>query len=342
MLDAAIRAIYRRAIGRDANVSDVPLLLLRALYGERVSVRTKSGFQIQVDTRDRYVAFKLWRTRAYEASETAFFVRFARPGLRVLDVGANIGYFSVLLGRAVGSTGKVLSLEPAPKTAAICRKNLEINGLLSTVQLLEVAAGPEPSTATLYVDRDHPSNNALYDHRLGGSTLREARQVDVVRLDDVAAEMGPIDLIKIDVEGAELSALKGARETMRGSPTLVICCEVAPRWLRAAGHRPEDLLDEITSHGFEAYEFTVDGVLAAIDPYERAENLERADAGENFCFIRQRAAATFAGAGRVIVRPPTSQRLKVARSDASLRDRPTALPRAAARCPAQPHPTSVE
>lgn len=321
MLKSAIRALYRRAIGRDSNVSDIPLMLLRTLCGERVSVQTKSGFPIQIDARDRYGAFKIWRTRAYEAPETAFFVRFARPGLRILDVGANIGYFSVLLGRAVGSTGKIISLEPAPKTAAICRSNLEINGLLATVQLLEVAAGAEASAATLYVDRDHPSNNALYDHRLAGSPPREARRVDLVRLDDIASGMAPIDLIKIDVEGAELSAIKGARAIIRGSPAIVICCEVAPRWLRSAGDRPEDLLDELGSQGFEAYEFAVDGALVAIDPYERAAQLERADAGKNFCFIRQRAAAAFAESGRLIFRPVGSRRVK-ARQKRSLQVRP--------------------
>lgn len=300
-LSATIRAAYRRVLGRDTNVSDLPLLLLRTLYGDRVSVRTKAGFPILIDTRDRYGAFKLWRTGVYEAPETAFFVRFARPGMRVIDVGANIGYFSVLLGRAVGSGGKVVSLEPSAATAAICRSNLERNGLGDVVELLEVAAGIESSAATLYVDRDHASNNALYDHRLAGSKPREAQRVDVVPLDDVASGMGPIDLLKIDVEGAEVSAVRGARETLGASPSIVVCCEVAPRWLRAAGHRPEELLDEFAAYGFDAYELDARGALQTIDPYERAAYLERADGGNNFCFIRPHAVEEFSRAGRVVV-----------------------------------------
>ena len=301
MLTAAIRTMYRRVAGRDANVSDVPLMLLRRVYGERAVVKTKIGFPILVDTRDRYGAFRFWRTGIYEPSETAFLLRFARPGLRVLDVGANIGYFSVLLGRAAGNAGKVIAFEPSAKTAAIFRSNLELNGLQSIVEVHQAAAGAQPSIATFYIDRDHASNNALYDHKLTGAGDRETQEVSVVRIDDVAAGLIPLDIMKIDVEGAEVEALRGARETLRSSPDAVILCEIAPRWLLAAGHRPNDVIDEIVAFGFEAYELSADGALVPIDPYARAAHYEAIDGGANFVFMQPQAAAAFAAAGRVIV-----------------------------------------
>lgn len=150
----------------------------------------------------------------YEPEQTALFEQRIRPGHTVLDVGANIGYYTLLASVLAGPTGRVHAFEPEPRNAGFLRRHVEINRLRNvTVQQAAVS------------DR---AGMARFDFGSGSGTghLADAGALEVrtVRLDDYCAEHGLVpSAVKIDVEGAEMSVLHGARGTLeRHRPVLFL------------------------------------------------------------------------------------------------------------------------
>ncbi len=138
-------------------------------------------------------------------SELELLGRFVRPGDVAIDVGANIGTHTVFLARAVGDSGVVHAIEPQPLLHQLLRGNVDLNGL-DNVMCIHAAAGAAPGRVTVPV-LDPATRQNFGALRLGNQGRGEP--VDVVHLDDLS--LGRCNLIKIDVEGAEVDVLAGAR-----------------------------------------------------------------------------------------------------------------------------------
>ena len=144
------------------------------------------------------------------------FRRHVAPASVVWDVGANLGYFSVLAGR-LGA--RVHAFEPVPENAALVRGNVEANGMGDRVEVHEVAVAAAAGRAELLVVED-PSWSHLADRGPPPRT-RGTLQVDVVALDDL--DLPAPALVKIDVEGSEVAVLRGAARILeRDRPVLVV------------------------------------------------------------------------------------------------------------------------
>jgi FkbM family methyltransferase len=132
----------------------------------------------------------------------------------VYDVGANLGFFSLLAARLAGATGRVESFEPVPIGAGATRANASLNGL-STIVVHEVAVGERSGRQNLLV-HSQPSESHLAD-RGWQSEIRDQIEVEVVALDELIEEgrLPVPDLVKVDVEGSEIAVLQGMRRTLR-------------------------------------------------------------------------------------------------------------------------------
>lgn len=183
--------------------------------------------------------------REYEPLTSRWLRAAARPGMRVADVGAHIGYFSLLLARLVGERGHVYAVEPAEENVRFLERNLAANGL-GNVTLLPVAAGSERRRRTFRLTGSSDSHG-FYDHPLAETAA--TLDIDEAPLDDLIA--GPVDIVKIDVEGAELEVLGGMRRLLEESPTVRLVVEWNPACLRAAGHDPGRLPLELRERGFK-------------------------------------------------------------------------------------------
>ena len=190
----------------------------------------------------------------YELDTLRVLRRLLRRGMHFVDCGANIGYFTVLATRIVGEAGRVDALEPDPLNRARLDEHLSLNGLRDRVRVHAVAASDAAGSATLY----HPVGDArnhgeasLIRSAVGAAS--ETYTVPTARLDDLLDHTP--DLIKTDIEGAELSALRGMSRLLRDArpPKLVI--EHNPESARAAGHRCGDLLRAIheANPGYRAH-----------------------------------------------------------------------------------------
>lgn len=204
------------------------------------------------DPRDEVITPWL-KKGVWEPVETALFRSEIHPGDVVVDVGANVGYFTLIAAQLVGDTGKVWAFEPDPDAFELLRRNVELNGY-KNVTLVPKALGSEPGKLKLFRHATNRGDHRIYDPGDG----REAVEVEVTTLDHYFADASRLDLIKMDIQGAECAAVAGAAKTLeRGDDTAVIM-EYTPQYIRQMGQDPQACLSALAGYGFsffEIYEF---------------------------------------------------------------------------------------
>jgi FkbM family methyltransferase len=141
-----------------------------------------------------------------------------------VDVGANMGYYTIKIGSKVGPEGRVHSFEPNPETFEFLRDNVMINAFEARACLSKTAVGEDAGEAWLSFERREPGGSTLRTEQLN---LENEMCVPVVRLDDVIPKDRPVDLVKIDVEGFEPLVLKGMKGLLARSPDAAVVVELS-------------------------------------------------------------------------------------------------------------------
>ena len=190
-----------------------------------------------------------------------------KPGMVALDVGAHIGYYSRRLAQLTGPTGRVIAFEPHPRTHQVLQRNTRA---LPNVTALQVAIAEQAGSAQLYDYLMMSASGSLhYDESLADLQRAQMSAQDIaprghdefemqkfrvatVSIDGCLRELSieRIDFVKMDIEGAELGALRGMRRTIASSPGLQLIMEYNPGALQAFGHDPQAALSEILGMGF--------------------------------------------------------------------------------------------
>lgn len=205
---------------------------------------------------------------SFEELEYAFVGRFLKPGMVVLDIGANEGYYTVLASKCVGPRGRVVGFEPSPRERRRLKINLWINGC-SNVQIEGIALSSAEGQSDLHVvEGGETGCNSLRPPDVTGKT--KTMQVAVTTLDQFLCRntIERIDFIKMDIEGAELSALQGAARLLRTLPRPVLLIEVFEIRTRPWGYSARDIVKFISEADYLLYRLVGDGDLAFIDPGE--------------------------------------------------------------------------
>ena len=222
--------------------------LLRARYGRSGMPWRVHDETIRIDPRRRHLV-----PHASEATLYRFIEREVAPGAVVLDVGSFLGVYAILEARRAGPAGRVVAFEPTASSAAIARRHFSYNtGACAPITLIEAAAGERRGTATLY-EYEPAYVNAL----AAAVDVPDApvqRQVNVVSLDDVCRELQLIPaFIRMDVQGAEFEALRGARDVIRAAGSrLTIVAEMHPQCWPGFGLDASGAHDTIAALGLEA------------------------------------------------------------------------------------------
>jgi FkbM family methyltransferase len=174
-----------------------------------------------------------------------------------MDIGANIGYFTLIMAKGIKENGKVFSFEPEPKNFELLKKNVEINNY-SNVILEKKAIGNKTGIAKLYLaDR---KNNIFHSgmHRIFRSDLvsqiSNPVSINIIKLDDYLQDLKfikKIRLIKIDVEGAEFDVLKGMSKILDENKGIKIVMEFSSENLEDYGSNPSDVMDFLINKGFK-------------------------------------------------------------------------------------------
>ena len=250
--------------------------LNRLPVGER-AVRI-DGDRLYVASLDRWLAAMGWKLGRLEAAERALIVRVVQPGMVVVDVGANVGFHTLGLARRVGAGGRVHALEPDPENFRLLARTVRDAGL-SQVRLHNQAAGARAGEQPLYLSAVNRG-----DHRLAaGDEPRLAISVPTVVLDTLLADEPRVDFVKIDVQGAEASVLRGLVRTLARRPPPGILCELAPWLIREAGATTEECFALLRGAGLAPHRLRRDGTLEAITEPEALALAEGAGY-ENFYF----------------------------------------------------------
>lgn len=224
----------------------------------------------------------------YEPQTTRLFSQLARPGMSVVDVGAHVGYYSLLAAKKVGPTGHVFAFEPEPMNYDLLIKNAELNGYQNIVAVQKAASRRE-GTAKLYLTALDNGRHSVYDHNLPQTG---SRVVETTTVDALLEEQGwpAVSLVKIDVEGAELDVMAGMERVLRESKDLKLIMEFNPSLLRNAGVDLVKFLEIPARWQFEVYcidEKTGVSPLKATDMPAMVDRLLAAESSVNlFCTRR--------------------------------------------------------
>lgn len=189
---------------------------------------------MQVDPRDP-IGQAIYLYGCYDYPITRLIEALIAPGMVFFDVGANAGFFSLL---ASTKCDQVYAFEPLPSNLRRVRRNLEINSLRN-VTVIEKAVGDREGSATLYVPESDNSGLASLNASVGGKSI----EVPLITLDGFVREQGiaKVDVMKIDIEGAEVMAFEGALGLLSGAAAPDIIFEAHPgsdaaKWLESVGY----------------------------------------------------------------------------------------------------------
>jgi FkbM family methyltransferase len=188
----------------------------------------------------------------YETRLLAYFAAEIKPGMFVVDVGANIGLYALVAAKLVGDSGVVLAVEPCDENISFVRRSAELNGL-QNVTLVQEAVGDKAGEAALFIN-----NENLADHRIFQDGDRAYKTVMIRPLDAIveAVSSRPVDIIKIDIQGAEDLAINGIRRVLLKNPSAKVFMEFWPWGITKAGGSPQRVLDGIQSCNFSILQFS--------------------------------------------------------------------------------------
>lgn len=225
--------------------------------------------RVRAASLDRLVFLALHRAGLLGADEAQLLRKLVEKGMQVVDIGANIGLYTLLLAQLAGNAGHVFAFEPQPNLFSMLRHNCASNGALN-VTPFQCAASDASGRAMF-----HRSTFNSGDNRLGESTSDvESIEVEVARLDDVLP-VRTVQFIKLDVQGHELDALRGMQKVIASSPDVRVFFEFWPAGLRAANAPPESLLNFFRERGFDLYETKGGCVRSLRDSHQLVSRLGR-------------------------------------------------------------------
>lgn len=214
-----------------------------------------------------------------EKLETKVFKNCLKPGMTVLDLGANIGFYSMFARSIVGTKGRVFAFEPSPLNASLIRASANANSF-DNVTVIEAAVADRVGNAPLYLSPETYSEHSLlnleskYDPRWKNQKI----DVRVVTVDDYLKKtVGnfKVDFIKMDIEGSESRALKGMKKVLDENIHIILMTEFWPNGFKEDNMSPRHFLETLHKAGFlihhidsfekKVYEVTVDEMMEIVD-----------------------------------------------------------------------------
>ena len=242
------RSFYKACAGqlsglglrRFATVNRLNELVLKLVKGSTAEVH---GHKMFLDRRD---SLDLSVNQVYEPFETELVQRLIKPGDTVLDIGANIGYYTLLFARLVGSSGKVFAFEPDPENFALLKRNVEINGY-QNVTLVNAAVSRQSGELKLYLSSENKGDHRIY----ASGEDRPSIEITAVALDDYfMSNPVKVNFIKMDVQGAEGQVMQGMECLLERGSAGQIIFEFWPLGMRRAGDEAKDVVKQLIRHGF--------------------------------------------------------------------------------------------
>lgn len=250
--------------------------------------RELGGYPFRCDLRDgisREVCF----TGLYEPLVTAIVRKILKPGMTFVDVGANWGYFTLLAAGLVGQHGRVLALEPDPRLVAVLKDNVT-RSRLDQVTVLSLAAAEQPGVLNLAGYDEDEENFGLSRIVPSSSDSPKTFQVLAESLDNIFAEqsISEIDLLKMDIEGAEALAIAGLKSSLAEHKVKRLLLELHPAQVAELGGHHRMITSQLAAAGYKGWNLdhspeairraayhSVGNPAAWLHPFETETQLDR-------------------------------------------------------------------
>ena len=215
----------------------------------------------------------------YEPIETHLLKAIANRSQVVIDVGANVGYYAVELGKVMGDFSRLLAIEPVRESFQQLERNVKLNELNDRVNMYMTAVGSIEGTAEIFIPETSGSS-AASTRNLHNEENHSSQIVPVTTIDAIMSSSGldKCDLIKIDVEGAELMVLQGAIGTIKKHKP-VIFAELLRKWSSHFSYNPNSVLELLAGFGYQCW-----GVSSI---YRKIEEFTEKDEETNFVFVHE-------------------------------------------------------
>ncbi len=262
VVGAAMR-LYRNSPLHHPAVGKALARALSMLPRSKSVVRDVNGLKFRLDL-DEIIDSSLYYSGTFEANAERAIAGALRSGMTAVDVGANVGYHTLRMARAVGAAGKVIAIEPTSWAIARLRENIALNAF-TNVDVLQIGLAA--------TDEGWRSIRFRSSYRLDGRVDTAEESVQIRALDGVTADLTRLDFIKIDVDGSEGKVLDGARETLRRFRPMVLF-EITPSAMVAGGDSPDDLLALLSGLG---YRFREDDGSPLSDVRQRVARIKAGD-----------------------------------------------------------------
>ena len=228
---------------------------------DELLIRTSVGY-VLCDASDASLIAILIDVGEIEPGTRRLIERILQPGDVFVDAGANIGMHTLCAADAVGPTGRVEAFEPFEQTAGLLQRSVRLNGAQDVVEVHIKGLTDHVGRETFFLG--HTSgHHSLMDHRIGGNDHSQRCEVDVTTLDEVLRDRPHVDLLKIDVEGAELQVLRGAEETLEQNPAIGIIAEFGPIHVKSSGSTHTEWFGAFEDRGFRWK--TIDATTGQLD-----------------------------------------------------------------------------
>lgn len=209
----------------------------------------RPGLKMQLHhSGDQMISAKLRQDKCWEAYETALTLKHLHAGDVYVDVGANIGYYTLIAAQRVGPQGKVIAYEPDPDNFELLKTNVALNAL-AQVQIFPYALYDKNADGELFLSGDNYGDHRIYD----SSQVRPSRKISLVNGDQHLRQLSErIDFLKIDTQGAEFFVVNGLRQLiMDNRAHLRLMLEFCPYGIRHSGASGHDLLRLLDATGMQ-------------------------------------------------------------------------------------------
>lgn len=241
------KPLAKTAFGRWYPVKMLAYLVARLARRSHIEIK---GQRLRLDLAD---SNRLSIRGNYEPFETQLVEQLLEPGQITIDLGANIGYYTLLMAHSVGESGKVYAFEPDPGNYALLQENIQWNSHTNVVTE-RLAVSNTSGPAQLHKEAFNDATPSLWqsDH------CRSSVDVQCVRLDDYfdthPEDRTRIDVIKMDIEGAEALAIEGMTRLLTDNPDVMLLTEYLPNVMQSLGKKPEEFLMRLQSFGFTLFD----------------------------------------------------------------------------------------
>jgi FkbM family methyltransferase len=205
-----------------------------------------NAHRLYIDKWDATLSQELLLSGKWEDYEVAIFKGRIHPGDTVVDIGAHIGYYTLIAAKQVGNKGLVYAFEPDPRNFALLKENINANGYRNVV-LVNKAVSDTSGNGQLYLNSENTGDHRIFN----ADPDRQAIKIAITTLDEFFKDKEKrINIIKMDIQGSELRTLRGARKLITQNKSIIVMSEFWPRAITLSGDRPRDYLRLLRHLGF--------------------------------------------------------------------------------------------